>query len=127
MMETRKRVLVVEDSLAQAHVLRQALEREGVIVFHAPNGRIGVSMAQRLVPDAIVLDIEMPEMNGLEACQQLKADARTADIPVVMLTVRDEVTMATQGLDLGAIDYIPKDAFSTSVLLETLRQLHVLS
>ena len=127
MMETRKRVLVVEDSLAQAHVLRRALEREGVLVFHASNGRIGVTMAQRLVPDAIVLDIEMPEMNGLEACQQLKADARTADIPVVMLTVRDEVAMAAQGLDLGAIDYIPKDAFSEAVLLETLRQLHVLS
>jgi CheY-like chemotaxis protein len=126
MMESRKTVLIVEDSPAQALALGKALEREGVAVLHAPDGRSGVVMAQQHAPDVIVLDIEMPEMNGLEACRRLKADARTANIPVVMLTIRDEVTTATQGLDLGAIDYIPKDAFSETVLLETLRQLHVL-
>jgi DNA-binding response OmpR family regulator len=127
MIRAQKTVLIVEDSPAQALALREALEREGLTVLHAPDGRSGVAMARQHVPDAIVLDIEMPEMNGLEACQRLKEDPRTADIPVVMLTVRDAVTTVVQGLDLGAIDYIPKDVFSTTVLLETLRQLRILS
>jgi CheY-like chemotaxis protein len=68
----------------------------------------------------------MPEMNGFEACRRLKKNDRTAHIPIIMLTVRTEPQALVQGIDLGAIDFIPKDAFSENVLLETLRQLHIL-
>ena len=83
-------------------------------------------MAQQHRPDVIVLDIEMPRMGGFEACRYLKGDARTADIPIVMLTVRDDAATALHGIDLGAVDFIPKDAFSGPVLLETLRQLNIM-
>lgn len=121
-----KTVLIVEDSPAQALALQQVLEQEGLQVLWASDGRIGVAMAQQQIPDVIVLDIEMPEMNGFEACRHLKENARTSSIPIVMLTVHADPTALMQGIDLGAIDFIPKDAFSESVLVETLRQLHIL-
>lgn len=125
-MADQKVILIVEDSPAQALKIRRTLEREGIHVLHALNGRIGVTMAQQHLPDAIIMDIEMPEMNGLEASRRLKENPRTANIPIVMLTVRDEAGVATQGLDLGVVDYIPKDVFSETVLLETLRQMGIL-
>lgn len=127
MPKKRKTVLIVEDSPTQALRLQAVLEQEGLQALHASNGRIGVSMAQQYAPDVIVLDIEMPEMNGFEACRCLKTNAQTADIPIVMLTQRDDVSTLLQGIDLGAIDFIPKDIFSETTLLETLRQLHILN
>ena len=122
----RKTVLIVEDSPVQALALEYLLGQAGLNVLCAPDGRMGVTMAQQHAPDAIVLDIEMPEMNGFEVCRRLREDLRTAGIPIVMLTAHSEVAMVMRGIDLGAIDFIPKDAFSEAVLLETLRQLHVL-
>jgi CheY-like chemotaxis protein len=126
MTRTHKTVLIVEDSPAQALALEHLLKEEGLQVLWASNGRSGVTMAQQHAPDVIVLDIEMPEMNGFEACRCLKENPQTTDIPIVMLTVRDETAMAMRGIDVGATDFIPKDAFSGPVLLETLRQLHIL-
>jgi len=121
-----KKVLIVEDSPAQALMLQQRLDQEGLQTLWAPDGRIGVAMARQQMPDVIVLDLEMPEMNGFEACKLLKESDRTANIPIVMLTVRTEPNALMQGIDLGAIDFIPKDAFSETVLIETLRQLRIL-
>ncbi len=120
-------VLVVEDSAAQASALRGLLEGEGLRVLLAPNGRIGVELARQHMPDIIVLDVEMPEMDGFEACRRLKENPATADIPVVILTIHgDRAGAVLQGIDLGAVDFIPKDSFSHAVILETLRQLHIL-
>lgn len=125
-MPKKKTVLVVEDSPIQAIALAQFLSKQGLRVLKAPNGRVGVEMARQQTPDAIVLDIEMPEMDGFEACRHLKADPETAGTPVVMLTAHDQPASVLRGMDLGAVDFIPKDAFSELVLLETLRQLHIL-
>ncbi|MDY7079373.1 MAG: response regulator [Chloroflexota bacterium] len=126
MTKTRKTVLIVEDSPAQALALKHLLKEEGLEVLWAADGQVGVTLAQKSMPDVIVLDVEMPKMGGFEACRRLKEDTRTSDIPIVMLTVRDDAATAIHGIDLGAIDFIPKDAFSGPVLLETLRQLHIL-
>jgi DNA-binding response OmpR family regulator len=126
MAEIHKTVLIVEDSPAQALALKHLLRGEGLQVLWAPDGQIGVMLAQQFVPDAIVLDIEMPGMGGFEACRRLKEDTRTADIPIVMLSIRDDAAMALHGIDLGAVDFIPKGPFSGPVLLETLRRLHIL-
>jgi DNA-binding response OmpR family regulator len=126
MAKTDKTVLIVEDSPAQALALKHLLKEEGLQVLWAPDGQVGVELAQQHVPDSIVLDVEMPKMGGFEACRRLKEDSRTAHIPIVMLTVRDDAVSALRGIDLGAVDFIPKDAFSGPVLLETLRQLHIL-
>jgi CheY-like chemotaxis protein len=96
-------------------------------VLYAGDGLEGVQQALRHSPDIIVLDLEMPRMHGLEACRRLKQDARTADIPVVMLTSHcDELAIVLDGIGSGAIDFIPKDSFADVVLVETLRQLHLL-
>ena len=126
MAKHKKTVLIVEDSPAQALALEHLLKTEGLRVHWAPDGRIGVALAQKHVPDVIVLDVEMPHMDGFEVCQHLKANAQTARIPIVMLTVLEDAAAAMKGIDLGAIDFIPKDAFSGPVLLETLRQLSIL-
>jgi CheY-like chemotaxis protein len=125
-MAGKKTVLIVEDSPAQALALGHSLEQAGLRVLWARDGRIGVSMAQEHVPDVILLDVEMPKMNGFEACQHLKESVETADIPVIMLTVHTEPITVNALLEQGAIEFIPKGAFSEAVLLETLRQLDIL-
>ena len=125
-MGKQKTALIVEDSPAQALTLRRLLQEEGLNVQWASNGQIGLTMARDTLPDVIVLDIEMPEMNGFEVLQYLKEDPQTARVPVILLTVHTEPISLIQGVDMGAIDFIPKDAFSGSVLLGTLRQLGIL-
>jgi CheY-like chemotaxis protein len=127
MSEVPKTVLIIEDSPAQALVVKYRLERAGLQVLWARDGQAGVNMALQCLPDLIVLDVEMPGMNGFEVCKRIKSHAQTCDIPVVMLTVHAEPEIVRQLLSQGAIDFIPKDDFSTSVLLETLRQLRILN
>jgi two-component system alkaline phosphatase synthesis response regulator PhoP len=103
--------------------LQVLLEQEELNVLLAHDGRLGLQMAQQLHPDLIVLDVQMPEMNGFQVCQQLKKARETADIPVIMFTRHDEHESVMLGLQTGAVDYIPKDAFADVVLLETLRQM----
>ncbi len=121
--DKNKTILVVEDSPTQALHLQTLLEQEGLKVVLAYDGRAGVQMAQQLHPDLIVLDVHMPEMNGFQVCQHLKDGPDTADIPVIMFTRRDDHEAVVMGLQTGAVDYIPKDAFADAVLLETLRQM----
>lgn len=116
-------VLVVEDSHTQALHLQALLEREGLSVTLAFDGRSGIEMTGKVHPNVAILDVQMPEMNGFEVCKQLKEMDDTADIPIIMLTCRDENEAVLEGLQVGAIDYIPKDAFSDVVLIETLRQM----
>jgi DNA-binding response OmpR family regulator len=126
MNKTRKIVLIVEDNPAQALALESLLVEEGLQVLWAPDGKAGVLKAQQHMPDVIILDIEMPNIDGFETCRRLKENIKTADIPVVMLSVHDDAVTVSHSIDLGAVDFIPKDAFSGTVILETLRQLHIL-
>jgi CheY-like chemotaxis protein len=119
-MQATKTVLIVEDSQVQGHALKLFLEDRGFRVLWARNGREGVTQAQINLPDAIVMDIEMPEMNGFEACAALKENFTTQDIPVILLTARDDMSYLDRGLMLGAVDFIPKDVMSWPVLLDTL-------
>jgi CheY-like chemotaxis protein len=121
-----KTVLIVEDSPIQALSLLKLLEKQGVNVICAPNGIAGMALAHKYHPDVIVLDIMLPEMNGLEACRLLKRDPLTADIPIVFLTAHSEAEFLLEGIGGGAIDFIPKDAYSEVVLLGTLRQMGIL-
>lgn len=126
MVAESKKILVVEDSRVQSVALAELLLREGVQVLCACDGQSGVSLAQEYLPDAIILDIEMPEMDGFEVCRRLKNEEQTANIPILILTAHAELPVLLQGFDLGALDFIPKDNFSYAVLLETLRQLQIL-
>jgi CheY-like chemotaxis protein len=120
-------ILLVEDSTTQALQFQTLLEREGVTVLWAADGEAGLQMVREERPDLIVLDVQLPGMNGFQICQQLKTDPKTADIPVIMLTRYDEAEAVLIGLQAGAVDYIPKDAFAGAVLLETMRQMGLLT
>jgi DNA-binding response OmpR family regulator len=119
----RLSVLIVEDSQPQALKLKLTLENNSCHVDWAETGLGGLELAQQKRFDLIVLDIELPDINGFEVCKRLKTDPALADIPVVMLTTLDQAENAMSGLDAGAIDYIPKDAFAETVLLETIKQM----
>lgn len=121
-----KTALIVEDSPVQALSLLKLLEKQGLNVICAPNGIAGLELARKHHPDVIVLDIHMPEMDGLEACRRLKQYQDTSAIPVVLFTAHTEPESLRAGMEGGAVDFIPKDAFSDVVLLATLRQLSIL-
>jgi len=116
-----KTALIVEDSPTQAMRLKHVLSENGLATIWARDGEEGLHCAQLLQPDIIILDIELPGMNGLQVCKLLKEDRHTRFISVILLTKFDDREIVKSGLQAGAIEYIPKDAFSDAVLLETLR------
>ena len=117
------RVLIVEDHVKMATYLKQALEEQGYAVDIAYTGREGLDWAATIEFDLIVLDVELPDIDGFTVCRKLKAEPDLAEVPVVMMTTRDHAEDVLNGLEMGAVDYIPKDAFAEAVLLETIKQL----
>lgn len=118
-------VLIVEDSKPQALKLQLVLENNGCRVFWADTGLGGVNMAQQEAFDLIILDVELPDINGFEVCRRIKAKAELIEIPIIMMTTRDHAEDVINGLEVGAVDYIPKDAFAEIVLLETIKQMRL--
>lgn len=125
--DNTKTALIVEDSSTQASRLKNVLSENGLITIWARDGKEGLHCAQLFAPDIIILDIELPDMNGLQVCRQLKASRHTASISVILLTKFDDKETANSGLQAGAIEFIHKDAFSDAILLETLRKKRLIS
>lgn len=121
-----KKVLIIEDSQTQAQTLQKVLEVYGLRVLWAPGGRIGIQLAEQWIPDVVILDVKMPEMDGFEVCACLRDNPKTEHIPVVMMTRYNEPDTLKMGIYLGAVDFIPKDEFANMVLVKTLEQLRVL-
>jgi diguanylate cyclase (GGDEF)-like protein len=103
----RHKVLIVDDTTANIEILYKILHGD-YDVFFAKNGRDGIKVVQREMPDLILLDIMMPEMDGYQVCTQLKADPLTASIPIIFITAMGSEEDETKGLDCGAIDYLTK-------------------
>ncbi|MBN2393319.1 MAG: response regulator [Anaerolineae bacterium] len=123
----KKTILVIEDSPTQALALRALLEINDLDVTLATTGAEGLTLARTLKPAAIILDIQLPDMDGFQVCQTLKHWPETISLPVIMLTQHDEHDAIVQGLQLGAVEYIPKDAFADSVLVGTLKQMGIIT
>jgi DNA-binding response OmpR family regulator len=102
------RVLLVDDNLDNLQVLYQALEDEGYELLVAQSGAEALATARRTTPALILLDINMPEMDGYETCRQLKADPVTAPAVVVFLSAKRALDDKLTGFDCGAVDYIEK-------------------
>jgi DNA-binding response OmpR family regulator len=102
------RVLVVEDSTDIADLLRHYLERSGHTVDIVTSGNEVVPFVRTRMPGLILLDVMLPGLDGTEVCQQLRRDAATAAIPIIMLTARGEESDRIRGLELGADDYVVK-------------------
>ncbi len=120
------KVLIIEDSMVQAMRLQDVLEEHGITVRCAHYGETGIELTRQWLPDAVVLDIKMPAMDGFEVCRRLLADARTSHIPIITLSATMDFATQQQSLELGVVEFIPKGDFAYAVLLETLRQLRIL-
>ena len=106
--ESKGNLLIVDDTPANLHLLVRMLSQEGYTVRPAPNGMLALQAVKSTLPELILLDIKMPDMDGYELCQALKADERTRHIPVIFISALHEVLDKVKAFSLGAADYIPK-------------------
>ena len=116
------RILVVEDDSDIALLVERYLEKAGFIVDRAASGTEALQAIQSRPPDVMVLDLMLPQVDGLEICRRVRASDATAAIPVIMLTARGEESERIVGLELGADDYLSKP-FSPNELVARVRAL----
>lgn len=109
-------IMLVDDNQANLHIGKNML-KSFYEVYALPSAERLFRFLERVRPDLILLDIVMPDMNGLEVIKILKADARYADIPVIFVTAKTEEMKESEGLELGAADYVIKP-FSAAILLK---------
>lgn len=113
----RPNILIVDDTPHNLRVLTFMLTRKGYQVYPALNGKVALKTIQTMLPDLILLDIMLdPGMNGYEVCQQLKADERTRDIPVLFMSALDATIDKTTAFQVGGVDYITKPFQTEEVL-----------
>ncbi len=108
MPESKGDILLVDDTLANLQILSKILSERGYKIRLAISGEFALKSIHFALPDLILLDIQMPEMNGYEVCEKLKADEKTRDIPVIFLSALSDVSDKVKGFSLGAVDYIIK-------------------
>lgn len=117
-----KTILYVEDNEFNLKMVRQLLARTAYRLIEATDGELGVATALQEVPDLILMDIQLPKMSGLEATRQLRADPRTASIPIIVITSFALSGDDQKAKDAGATAYITKP-YSPRELLQTIRKL----
>jgi two-component system, OmpR family, alkaline phosphatase synthesis response regulator PhoP len=116
------RILVVEDDADIADLVKRYLLKGGFEVDVRGSGRDALTAIASHPPDLLVLDLMLPQINGLEICRMVRSDEKTATIPIIMVTARGEESDRIAGLDLGADDYLPKP-FSPGELVARVRAL----
>lgn len=102
------KVLIIDDSPTEVHVVKQYLLEHDMEVSVAHSADKGIAMAKELLPDAILMDVVMPGVNGFQATRQLSRDNLTGHIPIVILTTKGAETDRLWGMRQGAIDYLVK-------------------
>lgn len=116
-------ILIVDDNPDNLRLLTKILESQGYTVRKSINGRMALQAARRDPPDLILLDITMPEMNGYEVCQQLKASEVTVNIPIIFISALDSIDDKIQAFEIGGQDYITKPFQELEVLIRVKNQL----
>ena len=103
-----KKILLVDDSNTVLLMEKMLLANEGFTLVTASNGREAIQKATAEKPDLILLDVVMPDINGFEACKQIRAREDTRHIPIIMVTTRSEATNVQIGFESGCNDYVTK-------------------
>ena len=111
-----KRILVIDDLPENVFLLQERLENEGYDVLTAYDGKTGIEKAQSELPDLILLDVMMPDINGIEVCKTLVNDENSSNIPIILVTAKTDAEDTKDGLDAGAFDYIKKPFNKTELL-----------
>ena len=124
MNEMQQKILIVDDAPINIQILNEAL-KDRYRIFFATNGRDALRLATSAMPDMILLDVMMPEMDGYEVCRAIKADPVMKDIPIIFITAMNQQDNETTGLELGAADYITKPFNPDIVRLRVRNQLEL--
>ena len=120
-------ILVVDNIPSNLNFLSDILSQEGFGIILATHGKEAVTTARRELPDLILLDVAMPDMDGYSVCQELKSDPSSCDIPVMFLTARNEREDIIRGFEVGAVDYIMKPFSYTELVARVKTQLELRS
>jgi diguanylate cyclase (GGDEF)-like protein len=119
MTDNRKKIIVVDDSLENLTALKDTL-KDVYEVYPSPSAAKMFDLLEHIMPDLILLDVEMPEMNGYEAAKNLQSNEKYKYIPIIFLTIRDDIKSEMDGLNMGAVDYIHKP-FVAPLLLQRIK------
>jgi len=115
-------LLIIEDNKDIGENTQEILELDGHIVFIAENGKKGCELAKKHLPDLILCDIRMPEMNGYEVIEEIKKEVKTSTIPFIFFTANSDRKSKQYGIELGADNYLIKP-FETTELMEKVHRL----
>jgi PleD family two-component response regulator len=124
--DTRAGILIVDDTPANLTVLSRILSNEGYRVRPAISGDLALRAAQKVPPDLVLLDIQMPGMDGYEVCRRLKADELTHDVPVIFISALEDALDKVRAFQVGGCDYITKPFQIEEVLARVENQLALL-
>ena len=106
--DDQPKIMVVDDTVSSLKLLEEMLVQQGYRVRAFPRGRLALAAAARELPDLILLDIQMPEMNGYEVCERFKADPVLAPIPVMFISAQREPVDKVRAFAVGGVDYVTK-------------------
>ncbi|MDY6900343.1 MAG: response regulator [Cyanobacteriota bacterium] len=123
----KSNILIVDDTPDNLRLLSAMLAKQGYEVRKALNGKIALNACKIILPDLILLDINMPEMDGYEVCQQLKADETTNGVPVIFISALDDVLDKVRAFDVGGSDYISKPFHAAEVISRIENQINLRS
>jgi DNA-binding response OmpR family regulator len=118
-------ILVVDDSPDNVNALKRILKREGCHVRGASNGKSALHAIKTNAPDLIILDIQMPGMDGYDVCRRLKADIKFADIPVIFISGLSDIEDKVKAFQAGGADFITKSFHTDEVILRV--NIHILA
>ncbi len=121
--QNNQNILIVDDIVDNLRVLSHTLTNQGYKIRCAKNGVVALNAAAKMIPDLILLDINMPDMNGYEVCQRLKSEPQTRDIPVIFLSALDDILDKVKAFEVGGLDYITKPFQVEEVLIRVKNQL----
>ena len=103
-----ERILIVDDTPANIQMLMAILKKEGYQLSAATNGRQALEVIEKVAPDLVLMDVMMPDMDGYEACERIKASTRWRDLPIIFLTAKTDIADIVRGFEVGAVDYVGK-------------------